>query len=162
MYKCTVMADTIGNTIGISENNPEYGYIRVEQVTNQISEGGWLKLVKRSALIKGTVEDLKAVNYKEGDEISGRILVKESLEPFNPVNPEKNLKIAGSTGIICKLDNNPIYRDTYFTIDPYKEDEFISHDNTEEIKDAQLIVKEATGGLASLLQKKTQEVDLEK
>ncbi len=155
MYKCVVAGDAINNVIGVSENNPEYGYVRVEQITNQIAENGWLKLVKRSALIKGTVADLQAVNYKVGDEITGRILVKESLEPFNPVNPDKNLKMAGTTGVVCRVDGNPIYRDTYFSVDPYKEDEFITHDNQDEIKQAQAIEKESNTGLSSLLQRNT-------
>ena len=49
--KVRVTADVNGNVIGVSLNNPEYGYVRVEQSVTQISEAGWLKPVKRSALI---------------------------------------------------------------------------------------------------------------
>ena len=81
MSKVTVVADQNGNVIGVSTNNPEYGYIKVEQLTTQINDQGWLKNVKRSALIKGKVEDLLALGYKEGSQISGKIVVKESFEP---------------------------------------------------------------------------------
>lgn len=144
MSKVTVTADKEGNIIGVSENNPEYGYVRVEQITTQIDEQGWLKNVKRSALIKGKVEDLENCNYREGSEIQGKIVVKESLTPFNPENPDSNLKIAGSTGIICTVDDQPIYRQTFFTpnVDAY--DEFITHDNSEEIKDVMDAQREMT------------------
>ncbi len=153
IYNVTVMADDLGNVIGLSKNNPEYGYIRVEQSANQISEGGWLKLVKRSTLIKGKLEDLQEINYQKGDTITGRIIVKESLEPFNPVNPEKNLKIAGDSGIVCSVDGNPIYRDTIFTLDPYAEDEFITHDNGDEIREYNSKMKEENS-FANLLKEK--------
>lgn len=135
MSKVKVVADSNGSIIGQSQNNPEYGYIRIEQKTIQISEQGWLKSVKRSTLLKGKMEDLLNSGYKEGSELSGKLIVKESLVPFNPANPDKNLKIAGSTGIICRIDDQPIYRDTFYTtnIDAY--DELISHNNNEEIKD---------------------------
>jgi hypothetical protein len=137
-----VTADQDGHVICVSENNPEYGYIRVEQITTQINDDGWLKNVRRSALIKGKVEDLASCGYEEGDEISGKIVVRESLEPFNPENPEKNLKVAGETGIICRLDDQPIYRDTVFTTNLTAVDQFIPHNNNEEIKDVSVARRE--------------------
>lgn len=144
-----ITADQLGSVIGVSANNPEYGYIRVEQTANQISEGGWLKLVKRSALIKGKVNDLKAINYKAGDVIPGNIVVRESLEPFNPANPDRDLKIAGSTGVPCTLDDQPIYRTSYYTNNPHAVDEFITHNNTEDIRNAQAAQK-AIGSLEAV------------
>lgn len=137
MSKVTVTADKNGNVIGISSNNPEYGYIRVEQLTVQINDQGWLRNVKRGALIKGKVEDLLECNYKEGDFIPGKIVVRESLTPFNPLNPDRDLKIAGETGVICRIDDQPIYRQTFFTSNLSAVDEFITHNNSDEIKDVQ-------------------------
>ena len=135
MVTVTVTADEDGNVVGVSENNPDYGYIRVETISTQIDNEGWLKNVKRSALIKGKVTDLVEVGYKEFDEIPGRIVVRESLEPFNPENPDKNLKIAGNTGIICRVHDEPIYRQTFFTSNLNDVDELIMHTNKEEIKE---------------------------
>src|SRR5205085_11067379 len=131
-------------------------YIRVEQLVNQITEGGWLRLAKRSALIKGKVEDLKRVNYKEGDEIPGRIIVKESLEHFDPKTPERHYKMAGKTGVQCMYEDQPIYRETFFTQNPYAEDEFIQHTNSEEIKNALAANKEMSNlnGLQNLVMQK--------
>ncbi len=142
MSKVTVTADKDGHVIVVSENSPEYGYVRVEQITTQISDDGWLRNVRRSALIKGKVEDLMTAGYREGQEIAGKIVVRESLEPFNPENPDKSLKIAGETGIICRLDDQPIYRDTVFTTNLTATDNFISHTNADEIKDVSVARRE--------------------
>ena len=141
MSKVTVTADKNHNLISVSENNPEYGYIRVEQVVTQINNDGWLRNVKRSALIKGKVEDLVASGYKEGTQLPGKIVVVESLTPFNPINPDKNLKIAGASGIICRINDQPIYRDTVYTSNVEAYDELISHDNSEEIKEVMVAQK---------------------
>jgi len=148
--KVRVTADLNGHVITVSENNPEYGYVRVEQVVTQIDQRGWLKNVKRSTLIKGKVEDLVASGFKNGTEIPGKIVVIESLSPFNPENPEKDLKIAGDTGIVCRIDDQPIYRQTFFTPDVNAQDQLIMHDNTDEIRE----VIEATRAL-DMLRKST-------
>jgi hypothetical protein len=140
--KVRVTADINGNVIGVSQNNPEYGYVRVEQSVTQISEAGWLKPVKRSALIKGKVDDLAQAGFVDGFELSGKIIVKESLTPFNPENPDKDLKIAGQTGVVCRIDDQPIYRQTFFTSNQEAYDELITHDNTLEIREVQLAQKE--------------------
>lgn len=140
--KVRVTADINGNVIGVSSNNPEYGYVRVEQSVTQISEAGWLKPVKRSALIKGKVEDLAQAGFVEGHELSGKIIVKESLTPFNPENPDKDLKIAGQTGVVCTIDDQPIYRQTFYTSNQEAYDELITHDNTTEIREVQVAQRE--------------------
>jgi hypothetical protein len=134
-HKVTVMADQNGNVIGVSQNNPEYGYIRIAQQAIQINEDGWLRHVNRSALLKGKVTDLQLANYKEGTTLPGKIIVIESLIPFNMENPDRDLKIAGDTGIICRLDDEPIYRQTFYTQNPLATDEFINHTNKEEIRE---------------------------
>ena len=140
--KVRVTADINGNVIGVSQNNPEYGYVRVEQSVTQISEAGWLKPVKRSALIKGKVDDLAQAGFVDGFELSGKIIVKESLTPFNPENPDKDLKIAGQTGVVCRIDDQPIYRQTFYTSNQEAYDELITHDNTSEIREVQVAQRE--------------------
>lgn len=137
MNKVTVAADKNGNVIGISPNNPEYGWIRVEQNARVINDRGWLRNAKRSALIKGKVEDLVDSAYKDGEEITGKIIVVESHDPFNPENPDRDIKIAGDTGVICRVDDQAIYRQTFFTPNVNAQDELIMHTNAEEIKEVQ-------------------------
>jgi hypothetical protein len=139
--KVTVTADENGNVIAVSQNNPEYGSVRIEQSSHQINSKGWLKLTKRSAFIKGLVKDLVAADFKAGQQLTGKIVVKESFTPFNPVNPEKDLKIAGDTGIVCRVEDQPIYRQSFFTTDDNATDELIMHTNTEEIREVQAITR---------------------
>ena len=63
----------------------------------------------------GLVEDLKEMNLYAGQGLDGKIIIEESLEPFNKKNPERDLKVAGETGIVCTLGGLPIYRRTKFT-----------------------------------------------
>jgi hypothetical protein len=135
--KVIVTADENGNVIGVSKNNPEFGYIRVEQTAPMVTDRGWLKISKRSSLIKGKVEDLQILNYVPGQQLAGSIVVKESLQPFNTENPDRDLKIAGDTGVVCRIDDQPIYRQTFYTTNPNAVDELITHDNAEEIRDVQ-------------------------
>lgn len=137
MNPVQVVANQLGNVISVSENNPDYGYIRVVQVAPQYNEQGWLRLSKRSALIKGLVNDLVEMNFKEGDVIPGKIVCKESLTPFNQMNPERDLKIAGDTGVICRVDDQPIYRQTFYTPNTSAQDELIMHNNSDEIREVQ-------------------------
>ena len=157
MNKVTVAADKNGNVIGISPNNPEYGWIRVEQNARVINDRGWLRNSKRSALIKGKVEDLVASNYSEGEEITGKIIVIESHDPFNPENPDRDIKLAGDTGVICRVDDQPIYRQTFFTPNVNAQDELIMHTNTEEIKE----VQSAQRAIGSLKNIRTKEFEAE-
>ena len=140
MDKVKVTADKNGNIVKISENNPEFGFIRVEQIATQIANG-WLRKVKRSAIINGNVNDLLDASFKDGQELAGKIVVVESFNPFNLDNPDRDLKIAGDTGIICRVDDQPIYRQSVYTVNDQAQDEFIMHDNTEEIREVVTIQK---------------------
>ena len=160
MSKVIVTADKNGNIINVSENNPEYGSIRVQQEgIIEINDKGFLKQVTRSAFIKGKLEDLVKAGYQNGSIISGKIIVKESFEPFNPVNPDKNLKIAGDTGVICRVGDQPIYRETFFTQNLNALDELIAHDNKTEIVDVQ-VAKKSLLSLAVKSKSKKQDVNL--
>ena len=141
MSKVTVTADKNGNIVKISENNPEFGFIRVEQIATQIANG-WLRKVKRSAIINGNVNDLLDASFKDGQELAGKIVIVESFNPFNPENPDRDLKIAGSTGVVCRIDDQPIYRQTFFTSNQEAYDDLITHDNTNEIRDVQVAQRE--------------------
>ena len=140
--KVIVTADENGNVIGVSKNNPEFGYIRVEQTAPMVTDKGWLKISKRSSLIKGRVEDLQSLTYNAGQQLPGTIVVKESLTPFNTENPDRDLKVAGETGVVCRIDDQPIYRQTFYTSNQEAYDELITHDNTVEIREVQVAQRE--------------------
>lgn len=155
MSKVRVTADKTGNVIGVSQNNPEYGYIRVEQQAIQINDQGWLRNSKRSALIKGKMVDLLETGYREGTELPGRIVIMESLTPFNTENPDRDLKVAGDTGIVCRVDDQPIYRQSFYTTNPNAYDEFITHNNSEEIREV-MTAQRTMSSLSSMSGKEAQ------
>lgn len=135
--KVVVLADeTTGAVVNVSNNNPEYGYIRVQQIRTMIDDNGFLRRKPVSALIPGTLAELKESGFFAGQQLDGKIVVEESLEPFNDKTPERDLKVAGETGIVCTLGGLPIYRRTKFSFDATGADALIKHDNVEELKAA--------------------------
>jgi hypothetical protein len=135
--KVTVLADeTTGTVVNVSENNPEYGFIRVQQVRTLIDDNGFLRRKPVSALIPGTVAELKESGFYAGQQLDGKIVIEEALEPFNSKAPERDLKIAGETGVVCTLGGLPIYRRTKFSFAGNAEDMLIKHDNVDELRAA--------------------------
>ncbi len=138
-----VTGDAAGNVIITSANNPEYGFIRVEQSRMLVDDRGWARKKTVSALIPGKVEDLQGFDWSAGEVVSGKVVVEESLTPFNTQDPDRDLKIAGDTGVICTFEGQPIYRKTRYSIDANSSDTFIKHDNVDEIRAAQQVMTEA-------------------
>lgn len=134
--KVKITGDELGNVIHQSVNNPEYGYVRVEQVRSMYDDNGFLRRRVVSALIQGSMEDLKQEGYYLGQELPGKIVIIESLNPTNKKDHTKNIKTAGNTGVVCKVDGKPIYRKTIYTIISNLTDELVKHDNVDEIKAA--------------------------
>jgi hypothetical protein len=132
-----VAADAAGSVINKSENNPEYGYVRLEQTRLVINENtNFVEPKTLSVLIHGTVENLKKSGFYAGQELPGVIAIRESIEPFNKTNPERDLKVAGSTGIVCTVNGQPIYRKTVYSQTSSTEDVLVKHDNTEQLRAA--------------------------
>lgn len=135
--KVYVVGDpTTKSVIVQSKNNPEYGYVKVVQTKQLVDVNGFLRRIQVPALIHGYVGELKVSGYYEGQELTGRVVIRESLTPFNTKNPEGDLKIAGSTGVVCKVNGQPIYRKTIYTEVASVEETLIAHDNIDEIRAA--------------------------
>lgn len=129
-----VTANEAGSPIVVSEMNPEYAHIRVIQERVVFDERGWARKKVLSALIPGTVEDLKSLGWSKDQEVAGKIIVKESLNPFNLKDPTRDYKVAGKTGIICSQNGKPVYRKTFFTTSAVAEDIIVPHTNGDDIK----------------------------
>ena len=143
--KVKVTAHPEGHVVVRGENNPDWGYIRVEQTRMNIDDvTGIAKLEKLSALIPGLVTDLKSFGFKDNQEIAGKIRIVEQLIPFNKKDPDKDLKIAGNSGVVCSVDDKPIYRKNFYTQNESLSDEKIAHDNDAEIKAARAELNEET------------------
>jgi hypothetical protein len=133
--KVFVVADETGAVINVSENS-DYGYVRVQQTRTMIDDNGFVRRKTISALMPGLVEDLKAMNLYGGQQLDGKIVIEEALDPFNKKNPERDLKVAGETGIVCTLGGLPIYRRTKFTFNESATDTTVDHDNVNELRAA--------------------------
>jgi len=136
--KVKVVADKETNAvINVSTNSPEWGYVRLEQVRTIIDDNGFINRKTMSCLLKGPVDQLQETGFYAGQELPGTIIVEESLTPFNKKNPERDLKIAGDTGIVCRQSGAPIYRRTKYVATPNAADgTTVEHDNVEELRAA--------------------------
>lgn len=134
--KNTVCVTAEGNNqvVVVSNENPTFGYIRLEQKRTVIRSNGWVSSKTLSALLHGTIDELESLGFVAGQVIPGKIVVKESLTPFNMKNPLADVKVAGDTGIICMQDGMPIYRKCFYTTNDNEHDETIAHNNKEEIR----------------------------
>ena len=133
--KTIVLGNGAGGVIHASKNT-EYGFIRVEQERSLFDNKGFLRRKNVSALIPGTIEDLKKAGFYEGQILPGKIVIIEQLEPFNKTKPDMDLKVAGQTGIVCKKDGKDIYRKHFYTVFTDADDEMIQHTNGETISEA--------------------------
>lgn len=132
--KVKVTANEAGEVIVVSKDNSQYAHIRVDQKRTMISDKGWVKVKSVSALLHGTVEELESLGYADGQVLPGKIVIKESLVPFNAKTPEVDYKMAGNTGIVCCVDGQPIYRKAFYNPSGNDQDETIAHDNGEAIR----------------------------
>lgn len=146
--KVKVVADATTNAvIVVSENNPEYGYVRLEQVRTMVDDNGFLRRKVVSTLLHGVVSELQESGFYAGQELQGTIIIKEGLTPFSKTNPERDYKVAGETGILCTKEGAPIYRKTVYSISPDAVDTLVQHDNVEELRNAYARKASSVAGL---------------
>jgi hypothetical protein len=134
--KVNILADDMGNVIRQSSNNSEYAYVRLQQDRVTFGNNGWVKKSNVSTLLHGKLEDLQSLNLQAGATLPGKLIIKESLEPFSKNDPDRDLKYAGDTGIICCVDGQPIYRKTFYVVDETAQDVLVAHNNGDAIKEA--------------------------
>lgn len=146
MSKVKITANKDGNVIIVSTDDPKYGYVRVEQERSWVDEQSWQRTKVVSALIHGEVKDLEKAGYTVGQELPGKIIFKDSLTPFDKKTPDRHLKIAGETTIVCRVDGKPIYRKNFYNGNPNSVDVEIPHDNGAEIAAANAKLKASKEG----------------
>ena len=165
--KVQIIPDELGNVIRVSQNNADYGHLRLQQERVIFGNTGWVNKKTVSTLLHGKVEDLRDMGLQNMTELPGKIIINESLEPFNTNDPDRDLKIAGKTGIICCQDGQPIYRKTMYVSDVNAEDTLVAHNNGDAIREANLLEssdtekKTVTAEEAFGVEQPTNQVDLE-
>jgi hypothetical protein len=145
---CQVSPDEQGNAIRVSKNNAEYGHVRLTQNRVTFNTNGWVNKKTLTTLIHGTVEDLQAMNFSTEQPLNGKIVVREQLEPFNTNDPDRDLKMAGDTGIVCCEHGQPIYRKTFYDASGTMEDTYVAHTNGDAIREANADNVEAAPNVA--------------
>jgi hypothetical protein len=132
-----IVADaTTGAVVRVSENNPDFASVRVEQTKMIIGNNNFIERKTVSALLQGSTTDLSLMGFYAGQELPGTIVIEESLTAFNKKTPERDLKVAGDTGIICTVGGQPIYRRAVYSSASNAQDTLIKHDNVEQLRSA--------------------------
>jgi hypothetical protein len=125
-----------GEDVIVIGANAEYGYIRVEQERMVIDDNtGFARTVLLSALVPGAVVDLKKFNWVADQIVDGKIRIVEQMIPFNKKDVNRDIKVAGKTGIVCSKNGQPIYRKYFFTRNLALEDKLEEHTNEAEISE---------------------------
>jgi hypothetical protein len=138
LSKVYVTANEAGQVVVQSKDNSNYGHIRVEQKRTVITDKGWVRSKVLSALMHGTVDELESLGFGAGEIIPGKIVIKESLTPFNAKDPSLDFKVAGKTGVVCMVGEQPIYRKCFYNQSGTDIDETIAHTNSDAIRQANI------------------------
>jgi hypothetical protein len=130
-----VVADELGNVIRQSKTNSDYGFIKLEQKRFILGNGrtNFVDAKPVTTILLEKVSVLQTLELQANEVLVGKIIIKESLVPFNKNDADRDLKVAGQTGIVCSVDGQPIYRKTFFIGDVSAQDTLVAHDNGEAI-----------------------------
>lgn len=158
-----------GKLVTPYESNSSFAYVQLEQ-TSLVSQGGWMREQKKSALLKGeTVVMEKLVRANSKLELPGTLVVTECLEGDIPeaiagqfLNPkvsfeeaiEPFVKRAGndSNSVVLTKDGQRVLRFTSYDASGEGVDTLVQHDNSAEVKAARIAADAAdeTGKTAKL------------
>ncbi len=128
----TVRKNEDGTFISKTKNN-DIGFVIYEQKAVEL-RNGWYADKSLSALVLGPIALLESMDHSKP--LTGKIIVREQLEPFNEKDLTYKLKYAGDSGIVCMQGDSAIYRTTEFTADLNAQSTFIQHTNSAEIREA--------------------------
>lgn len=114
-----------GLVITSSVNKPEFGTIRIDQEAN-VFNNGFFTVQKRTAFVRGRITDLESLGLKDGSTLDGKIIRKESFEPFYE-NQEP--KINPQTNEVILTDSRPTYLEFEYTEDKNASDHWVAESN---------------------------------
>lgn len=114
-----------GLVITPSVNKPEFGTIRIDQEAS-VFTNGFFAVQKRTAFVRGRITDLESLGLKDGSTLDGKIIRKESFEPFYE-NQEP--KINPQTNEVILTDGRPTYLEFVYTEDKDASDHWVAESN---------------------------------
>ena len=117
-----------GAVVRPAKTNPTIGFIRVSQSRFLLNNHGFGKTLVLSALVVGPINDIINLNWVEGQELEGKIVVKEGITPFDLSKPDRDLKRISKDGDVCTYNGFPIYRRTIYTTNLNEADVFLTSD----------------------------------
>tara|TARA_B100001741_G_scaffold112190_1_gene92173 strand:+ start:186 stop:1220 length:1035 start_codon:yes stop_codon:yes gene_type:complete len=134
MSKVQVVVDASGNTIRqLPKDNPDYGFIKLEQSRIMIDTNNFVNIKRFSTLIRGKIKELEQTGLQHVREIDGKIYVIEQVTPFNVENPDYDLKYDSITNNVCVTpEGGPIYSKTFYSHDENVSDTLVPHNNIED------------------------------
>ena len=116
-----------GAVITPSTNNPAFGTIRLDELKKSL-EGGFGQDQKRSAFVRGSMEFLNSLNLKAGQSLPGKIIKRESFEPFYE---GQTPKINPTTAEIVLTNGRETYLEFVYTEDANATDQWVGANNAE-------------------------------
>lgn len=126
-----------GAKIRVSVNNPEYAHVLLVQNKTWIAPSGWVRKRRMSTLLNGKTEVIKELGLGKKKYLPGQIVIKEQLEPFScSSDPDRDIKYAGDTGVICCKDGEIIYRKCFYDSSGLDVDILVAHTNGDAIREA--------------------------
>ena len=140
-----------GSVISAYQNNPEYGYVQLQQ-TAMVIDGGWVREVKRSTLLRAKMELLnKFIAGNKNLSLPGKIVVKEFLESEVPADMaerffnknvdyetsiEPYVKRAGQDGVELTQGGERIIRFSVYDNTAQDNDVMVAHDNVDAVRES--------------------------
>lgn len=143
-----------GSVITAYQNNPEFGYVQLQQ-TAMVVDGGWVREVKRSTLLRAKMDLLqKFVAGNKSLTLPGKIVVKEYLESEVPADMaerffnknvdyeaavEPFIKRAGQDGVELTQGGERIIRFSVYDHSGNDTDLRVAHDNVDAVRESSAI-----------------------
>lgn len=132
-----VTAHPVSGLVVTPSKNNSYGTLRVDSVHENM-ENGFLNIQRRTAFIRGLIEDLNSLQLKAGQTLPGKIIKRESFTPFYEGQKEKRNP---RTNEVILTSGKPTFIEYVYTQKENAYDEWVGISSTtmvEEKKDALL------------------------
>ena len=129
MNKVVVVAHPqTGLVVTRNESNPEYGTLRLDQVSRTITNN-FINESRRTVFIRGNYDLLVSLGYKANQKLAGKIIKLESFNPFyiksdgTPQEP----KINPTTQEVILKDGKPVYLEFQYVEDESTPDQWVEN-----------------------------------